>query len=138
MPSAQQPSHDDGFSSSPPRSETSGRSGGRGIRAALIVARGAWGATLLVGARRLLASAGAPTPRAVLVGARVLGARQAVEALVLAGGLDRPPPRWSVAVDGLHAMTLLVVAAVSSRYRRDALIGAAVALSFAGLSGHAR
>jgi hypothetical protein len=108
------------------------------VRAALIVARGAWGAALLLGPRRLHASAGAPASRPVLVAARVLGARQAAEALVLAGDLDRPPPRWSVAVDGLHALSMLIVATVSSRHRRDALISAAVALSLAGLSGHER
>lgn len=108
------------------------------VRPALIVARGAWGAALLLGPRRLLATARAPAPRSVLVAARVLGARRAAEALLLAGDLDRPPPHWSVAVDGLHALSMLIVATVSSRHRRDAVISAAVALSLAGLSGQQR
>ncbi len=88
--------------------------------------------------RRLLLIARAPVPAPVLVTARVLGGRHVAEALLLGCQPNRPPPLWSIAVDGLHALSMFVVAAVSPRFRRDALVSATFALSVAALSSYER
>ena len=115
----------------------SGRESSR-ARAGLIAIRGVWGFALVLDPRRLLLTASAPVPAPVLLTARVLGGRHLAEALLLGRHPDRPPPVWSIAVDGLHALSMLFVAAVSPRFRRDAAISATCALSLAGLSSYER
>jgi hypothetical protein len=75
----------------------------------------------------VLRRAGRRPPAAAVTVARVLAARQLVQAAVTA---TEPAPRVagvSAAVDALHAGTGVALAAVSARWRRVALVDAAVA-----------
>jgi CHASE2 domain-containing sensor protein len=74
---------------------------------------------------------GGPVDRPSRVFARVLGARQVVEALVLRRHRRRNWVLGGAAVDGMHALTMLGVAARDRRHRRLALANAAVAAGFA-------
>lgn len=96
-------------------------------RLALVGLGAAWGASLLVGAPRLLRATGMATATGLDLGAtRVLGARHLVQALVQAGGSDAVV-RAGAAGDGVHAVTMLALAAASPRHRAAALVSAAVA-----------
>lgn len=97
----------------------------------LQLARAVWGGTLLLAPRPLLARAGTASDPIVKV-TRVLGARHLLEALILSRWPQRPPPRWPVVVDGIHAATMIAVATGSRRLRSEALASAAVAGLLAG------
>lgn len=93
--------------------------------------RAVWGTVLLVTPGAVLAlttdRVTSGTARSVL---RVLGARHLAQA-----GIERrwPRPRVLVAaavVDGLHASSGVVLAAADRRWRRSALLDAAVATGF--------
>ena len=101
-------------------------------------ARMAWGALLMVSPQRMLAQDPDPAPGYVRLGVRVLGARQLVEGAVLARRAGLPPPKWSIAVDALHALSMLALAATKPRLRPAALRSAASALSLAALSAYER
>jgi hypothetical protein len=64
---------------------------------------------------------------------RVLGARYVVQSSL--GLVEQKPwtPPIDAAIDGLHAASMLGLAAVSPRHRRVALASAAAALAFAWL-----
>lgn len=97
--------------------------------AALAVVRGCYGGCQLVapGLEAALAPLDAQRIRWVV---RVAGAREAAQlAWCLAGG--QRARRWGIAVDALHAVTMLAVAAASSRYRRPAVLEGLVAAGFA-------
>jgi hypothetical protein len=70
--------------------------------------------------------------------ARVLGARQLAEAVILLRSPERRPPIWAIAVDLVHAASMLAVAAASPAVRRDALRSAAVASALSALSASQR
>jgi hypothetical protein len=70
--------------------------------------------------------------------ARVLGARQLVESGLLLREPKRRPPVWAIAIDLVHAASMLGVAAVSLDLRRDALRSAAVAGALSALSASQR
>jgi hypothetical protein len=98
----------------------------------LATARGLYGATLLIVPAPLVRAAGGrhTDPRARRV-ARILGLRQLAEAAVLA-----TQPRGTLrvagaAVDAVHALTALGVAAVDGRRRRLAIVNALTASAFA-------
>lgn len=57
-----------------------------------------------------------------------------VEALVLAGAHADRARRRIRAIDSLHALSMLALAAVSPRLRRDALLSAASAAGLVALS----
>jgi hypothetical protein len=111
-------------------------------RAALIVIRSTWGTLLLLAPDRLLApprSVGTNLPggpRSVVVGARLLGARQVLEASLLARHADQAPPGWSIAVDAVHALSMLGLAAAAPPVRGAALRSAAFAAALATLSAY--
>jgi hypothetical protein len=107
-------------------------------RTALTAARIAWGTVLLLSPDRVLAKCPDPVPGYARAGVRVLGARQLVEGAVLARHPRDPPPEWSVAVDALHAFSMLGLAAVRPRLRPAALRSAASALTLAALSAYER
>jgi hypothetical protein len=81
-----------------------------------------------------------PIPAAAIAVARVLGARQLVQAAVTAVAPTGPVAGLGALVDGLHAGTNLGIAAVSPRWRRIALTDAVIAGGFAaaGWSGRSR
>lgn len=99
--------------------------------------RAVWGGALLLAPDRALGFPSAPAREIRLV-VRVLGVRQLAEAAVLAREHRKVPPRWPIAVDLLHAASMLVVAAVRPRLRREALRSVALAGALAGSSALAR
>jgi hypothetical protein len=105
---------------------------------ALTAARIAWGMVLLVSPERVLARCPDPVPGYARVGVRVLGARQLLEGAVLARHPREAPPQWSVAVDALHALSMLGLAVVRPGLRPAALRSAASALTLAALSAYER
>jgi hypothetical protein len=100
--------------------------------------RMAWGALLLTAPDRMLAKCPDPVPGYARGGVRVLGVRQLVEGAVLARHPRRPPPEWSVAVDSVHALSMVALAALRPRLRPAALRSAASALILAALSAYER
>lgn len=98
------------------------------------ILRGAWGALLLLALRRVLALCGGARTRAVVLGARALGARHLAEAALLTAQDRATPPRWMVGVDAAHAASMLALAGCSPRLRRDALASATTALALVALS----
>jgi hypothetical protein len=69
---------------------------------------------------------------------RVLGVRQLVEGAVLARHPRRPPPAWSIAVDALHGLSMIAVAAGMPGLRPAALRSAASAFTLTALSAYER
>lgn len=62
---------------------------------------------------------------------RVLGARHIAQALLTGGEPTPRALRWGVVVDGVHALTMLGLAAVDPPRRRAAMLNAAAATGFA-------
>jgi hypothetical protein len=93
-------------------------------RTLLIWGRAVWGSLLLI------SGGDDHRSRSVSIGARVLGARQLVEAVILTAERSDPPPRWPIVVDGLHALSMVALASISPRLRRDATKSALAALAF--------
>lgn len=93
-------------------------------------ARAGWGCALLLAPDRLLGVDGrsAVTRRAITV-ARVLGARQVAQAVVTAARPTSSVAAVSAVVDALHASSCLALAAAFPRWRRLALIDAAVGVA---------
>jgi hypothetical protein len=94
------------------------------IRAAAAVAE--WEAPRLL----RLASAEDADER-VRIASRALAARNLATAAVLATGPSRRVRRVVVAIDCAHAASMVALAAVSSGYRRPALVSAAVTTALA-------
>ena len=97
-----------------------------------------WGSVLLASPDRVLAKCPDPVPGYARVAVRVLGARQLVEGAALARHPRRPPPEWSIAVDALHALSMLAVAAARPDLRPAALRSACGALTLTALSAYER
>ncbi|HSC04998.1 MAG TPA: hypothetical protein VLC49_16825 [Solirubrobacteraceae bacterium] len=114
------------------------RSRSSGARVALTVTRIVWGAVLLASPDRVLAKCPDPVPGYARVGVRVLGVRQLIEGAVLARHARRPPPEWSIAVDALHALSMLALAALRPGLRPAAVRSAASALTLTALSAYER
>jgi hypothetical protein len=105
----------------------------------ITVARAGWAAALLFAPERVLGVGGQPSiPAAAVVVARVLGARQLLQAALTATAPAGPLLGVGAAVDALHAGTDVGLAAVSPRWRHIALIDAVIAATFAasGWSSH--
>ena len=95
---------------------------------ALTVLRAAWGVALLaVPARVLRAVERTDHTRAQVVVARILGARNVIQAGVTVAVGGRWIRREGAVVDGIHVVTSLGMAAASGRWRRLALTDAAIA-----------
>ncbi|MBV9802049.1 MAG: hypothetical protein JO130_02600 [Solirubrobacterales bacterium] len=107
-------------------------------RALLVGARLAWGALLLAWPDRVLSEGPEPAPGYVRGAVRVLGARHLVEGALLVRRGDRTPPEWSIAIDALHGLSMVALAAFSPALRPDALRSAASAFTLAGLSAYER
>lgn len=94
-----------------------------------------WGCALLLVPEVVLRLGGRPPAPPVAVAlARVLGARQLVQAVVITRRPARSTALISAAVDGLHASTELGLAACSRRWRPIALLDAAIATGLAAAS----
>jgi hypothetical protein len=99
---------------------------------ATAAARAGWAGVLLLGADRVMAMGGRPPiPAAAIAVARVLGARQLVQAALTAVAPTGSVAGLGALVDGLHAGTNLGLAALSPRWRRLALTDAVIAAGFA-------
>jgi hypothetical protein len=107
-------------------------------RTVLTATRIAWGAALVVSPDRVLAKCPDPVPGYARSAVRVLGVRQLIEGAVLARHPRRPPPEWSIAVDALHGLSMLALAAVRPGLRPAALRSAASALTLTALSAYER
>ncbi len=93
--------------------------------------RGVWGALLLVEPGLVLRVLPHPRiDRGTLVFARVLGARDLIQAVIVGRHRSRDWILASVAVDGTHAATMALFAAVD-RDRRLALCNVVIATTFA-------
>ena len=99
-------------------------------------ARLGWAAVLLVAPGRVLSAAGLPADRLTVTVARVLGARHLAQGAVTAFAPTPAITALGTAVDALHTASCLAAAAVSPRWRRAALLDAAVeAVITAGAAG---
>lgn len=97
------------------------------------VVRAAWGTTLVVAPRALLAlddTPGVGTPTAV---ARTLGIRQLMQAGTTVVAPTRMVAGCGALVDALHASSDVGLAVASRRWRRAALTDALIATAFAAV-----
>lgn len=98
----------------------------------ITVARAGWATALLLVPERVLGVGGQPSiPAAAVVVARVLGARQLLQAALTAAAPTGSLLSAGAAVDAVHAGTNVGLAAMSPRWRRIALIDAVIAATFA-------
>ena len=104
----------------------------------LFVTHAAWGVLLLTAPTQALRLRGPSDTRSVRITGRILGGRHVAEATLIAATGPGRPPRWATTIDALHAGTMLLVAGVSSRLQRSALISAAVSASLAAFAGQLR
>jgi hypothetical protein len=106
---------------------------------ATAAARAGWACVLLAVPERVAAIGTTPPipPSAVAV-LRVLGARQLVQAAATAAVPTGAVARLSAAVDALHAGTGVGLALASPRWRRTAVLDAAVATAFAAVGWSCR
>jgi hypothetical protein len=110
----------------PPRSR-------RALTRLLSGAGGAWGLTLLVRPRQLVAALCPEYPASRLWVVRVLGARLVAQHALVLVAPEAPVVRVATAVDAVHAASLVPLLA-SRRYRRAALISGGVAAAYAALA----
>ncbi len=103
----------------------------RGYRRGLAVARAGYGAALLLARRPLLRSLGTRPDRSATLTVGALGARHVVQAVVTWLCPDRRVVLSGTVVDGLHATSMLALAAADARRRRAALVDAADAAVWA-------
>jgi hypothetical protein len=95
----------------------------------LAVARTGLAAAQLAAPTALVRVAGIdPGDRRALVAVRVLAGRELVQSAASGSRAARAAGVW---IDGLHATSMVGLAAVSPRYRRPALLAAALALAWA-------
>lgn len=98
----------------------------------LSLIRAAFGISLLVRPQLAAGQLHVPLDRRAALLARVLGARHVLQAALVGG---RRSQRLGAAVDGVHAISMLAVAAADQGHRRVCLTnaGTATALALAGL-----
>jgi hypothetical protein len=105
---------------------------GTGQVLATAAIRAAWAGVLLVLPERLLRASGpVPVPAAAMAVARVLGVRHLAQAALSVAVRGGPVTGLGAVVDTVHTGTCLALAAVSPRWRRAALLDAAVESGFA-------
>lgn len=87
-----------------------------------------WGAALIAAPQRAFrAASGSPSTRGTTAIVRLLGLREVAHASIsIAATVPRVLAAGST-VDGIHALSMVVVATTSDRYRRPALLSAALA-----------
>ena len=100
---------------------------------ALIVVRTIAGGALLFAPRRIVGSLpGRRSDPLTLTAARVIGARDLVEAAMLGNRPTRRRVRIGAGIDAIHSATMVAVAVASPKYRAPALSSALGALALAG------
>lgn len=101
------------------------------LRTATWVALAGWGAALATRPTETVRAVcgDGPVPPPALV--RVLGGRQVLQSLLLLAAPSRPLVRAAVAVDVVHAASMVAAALIWPRYRRPALTSAGVATASA-------
>jgi len=99
--------------------------------------RAGWGALQLVAPGLVAGRLGLEMDHRARVVARVLAARQLVQAAVTAAVPTAEVRRLGIGVDALHAASMVALATVDSRRRKIALADAVVAIAFA-ISGRMR
>ena len=110
------------------------RAAARSARAAhwFTAARGAYGAVLLCAPGPLTsAAAGRPASTGARATARVLGARQLLQAAVTGAGASPAVLALGAVTDLVHAASMLGLALAGRRWRRAALLDAALATALA-------
>ncbi|MFI7427694.1 hypothetical protein ACIBPB_11980 [Micromonospora sp. NPDC049836] len=95
-----------------------------------------WAGLLLLAPGALLRPVG-PATTAALTTLRVLGARHLVQTIVTSWRPTRAVLAAGAAVDGIHAVTALALAAADPRQRHAALADSAVATCWAALGATA-
>ena len=113
----------------------------RRVTRALSALFATWGAVQLAVPERVVRTLSARTGRSRRSWVvRLLGARMLAQHAVVIAAPDRPVLALSSAVDGLHAASMLLVAARSTGYRRVSLVSAGIAgaAALAGLLGAPR
>lgn len=94
--------------------------------------RGAYGLVLLLAPGWVVRHVAGRSPGAVsMTVVRVLGARDVSQALLGSVAPSADVLALGAEVDGMHALSMLVLAGLAPRWRRAALVSAAVAGSFA-------
>jgi hypothetical protein len=91
-----------------------------------VLARGAAGLAMASAGERTCARLGSGEPRAASIAARALAARHLAEAFTLARHGTTRTRRAIAVVDGLHAVSMVALAAVRRDERRPALLSAAI------------
>jgi hypothetical protein len=92
------------------------------------------GAALTVFPDRVASAAeGRPAASLARRATRVLGVRQLVQATLTLTAPQLLPPLRGAVIDALHLVSTMLLAAVSPRHRRAALMNAALAATFCGL-----
>ena len=100
-------------------------------RRGLALAEGCWGAALVLDpGSQLRPLAGKPVDPWVIKTARVLGARQLLQALITAWRPTRRTLQVGAAVDALHAATMVAAATANLGPRRLTIASAATAIVF--------
>lgn len=97
------------------------------------VARLAWGTTLILAPGAVLVRWGASPDRRARTTLRVLGARHVLQSLVSGAQPGPSALRRAALVDGSHALSGVGLALVDRRWRRAALLDAAVAGAWTGV-----
>jgi hypothetical protein len=103
-------------------------------RASCVVRAGYGGALLCVPGPMITAVTGAPASGRVRAVARVLGARQLVQAAVCGLAPGRGLVQAGAAADGLHAASMLGLAGTEPALRRALLADCAIAAAFASVA----
>jgi len=93
--------------------------------------RAAFGVTLAARPREVLVAVGTRSDRLAVVYTRVLGIRHLAQALLTLWRSGSALRYGAAAVDGLHALSALALAATSERHRRALIANAATAGMFA-------
>jgi hypothetical protein len=102
------------------------------LGAARVGVGAAWALGLLSGAR----AAGGTLPRTGRTAAGALAVRDLAQGAMLLRAPEPASVEAGAAIDVLHALSMLPVVAVSSRYRRAAAVSALVATGWVGLAAY--
>lgn len=100
------------------------------LRCMTLLRVGVGGACIVSPRRVASAAAGRPAVTLACVFTRILGVRQLVQAALTVTTPDLMTPLRGAVIDGLHAATMVLLAAVSRRHRRAALVSTTMAATF--------